>query len=115
MHKLLVVTLIAMVPFTSLRVICVGPSAADVPPRTAQAQENGDCEEICLRSRKPDPEPNCLLLSGPCLLLLATVVTVTETGQALPRPASVTVGFAMPVPDSYVRPAIAPQSPPPKA
>lgn len=114
MHKLLALALIALVPFTSFRVICVG-SHAGVAPRAAQVEESGDCEDICLRSQKPDPDSNCLVLTGPCLLLLAGIVSVTASGRAIPRPDFVTVGFAMPMSDSYVTPAIAPHSPPPKA
>ena len=118
LYKLIALTLMAVIPFTSLRVICVGNRAVAVAGTTqvqAPAAETGDCDDICLRPRKPAPKPDCLVLTGPCLLLLAGIVSVTTAGQPLPSPQSVTTPLLFPAHESYVAPSLAPQSPPPKS
>jgi hypothetical protein len=118
LYKLIALTLMVVIPFTSLRVICVGNRAVAVAGTSqahTQAAETGDCDDICLRPRKPAPKPDCLVLTGPCLLLLAGIISVTTADQPLPSPQSVTTPLLFPAHESYATPSLAPLSPPPKS
>jgi len=111
-HKLLIWALLAIVPFTSLRMVCTDP-AGGVSADTVQFQESPDCQEICARIKPPQSGSNCALVSETSLLSLVAVEGVVPV-QGLPRVRSVAVLFETEFRDFYLPPVLDRQSPPPK-
>ena len=115
MYKLLVWSLLAFVPFTGVRMVCLDRPAA----MTSQAYQGADCDRFCLRSDAPVQDVRsgtveCMLLAECSLLAGVSTVAV------LPGQTSITFDLperkqALELPDYYLAPLLAHHTPPPKA
>ena len=113
-HKLLVCALLAIVPVTGLRMICVDRpvEAADDETRPS---DGADCDDTCARKpAKRSPAPTCTLLADGCSVVLIAVVAVVPVHapvvvRAQPSP------FESRSQESYLPPSLAHLAPPPKA
>jgi hypothetical protein len=131
MKTVLVCALLALVPFTSLRMVCVdahGAGAAAGPAVTSDASagaaEAGDeCARICARRPAPHadapapeaPSVTCLLVADPTCQFLSTA-----TAAIMPREPGLPVQHRAvrldpPAAPSYLVPVLDRRSPPPRA
>ena len=114
-HKLLVCTLLAIVPVTGLRMICVDPpvsSKAAVGPAASGGQ---DCEETCARKPvKRGPGPTCMLLADGCTVVLIAVVAVVPAHMPVLQRAQA-VPYEPALYQFYRSPTLDQHAPPPKA
>lgn len=114
-HKLLVCALLAIVPVTGLRMICVDPPVQATDDAMRAGDGGQDCDEICARKPgKRSQGPTCMLLADGCSVVLIAVVAVVATPvpvvvRAQPSP------FELPCQQSYLSPSLAHPAPPPKA
>ena len=115
MFKLLIWALLAVVPFTSLRVICIDPPA-DVLTSESEVvlAEDPHCRELCARLKAAAAGSNCAITASSFVLLEATVIAL-PTAQTVLHVDGVAVPFNSERPQSYLAPALSRQSPPPKA
>jgi hypothetical protein len=115
MYKLLVWSLLAFVPFTGVRMVCIDRPAAAV----TSTATGDDCDQFCLRSNAPKPDVRsgtveCMLVAECSLLASVSFVAV------LPDQTSITCNpperkHALDVADYYLAPVLAQRTPPPKA
>jgi hypothetical protein len=113
LYKLFICALVAMVPLTGIRMICVDASGR----RAAKVAATADgCEEVCSRRKPvaPAEPPGCVLVADSCSLLLPGIIAVAPTHPpmvfllVLQRLAPLAHGL-------YRPPSLAHDSPPPKA
>jgi hypothetical protein len=127
MKTALICALLALVPLSSLRMVCVTGHADATRPtidaeERAAADAQAECDRICrhkpeaAREKPATPAITCLLVADPTCELLAS-----SAAAILPRPSTSFVRTAvlesfhgLPLP-GYAPPAIRLQSPPPKA
>jgi hypothetical protein len=119
MKNLLVWALLAFVPFSSLRMVCLNADSTGGRPEagSVQAKEPGDddeCSRICKKRPSPPPKASCFLIADPACAFVATAVVAV-----LPREAPFSAGrVATPLEpgtgDSYVAPPLVRRGPPPK-
>lgn len=110
-RRLLLWTLLAIVPLTNVRMICfdhAGGAGASVSP------SGGECDGMCPREQPSEPEGGCLLVAGGCSAMMAFVVAVPPPAVALAAPASSLVSAVEPR-DLYLPPVLGTFSPPPEA
>ena len=113
-HKLLVCALLAIVPVTGLRMICVDPPVQATDDAMRAGDGGQDCEETCTRRPKRSPGPTCMLLADGCSVVLIAVVAVVPAHapvvvRAQPSPSE------FPWQGSYLSPSLVHPAPPPKA
>ena len=116
MYKLLIWLLLAFVPLTGVRMVCIAKAPA---PVASAGATNEDCDQFCLRSNAPKPEARsgkveCMLLAECSLLVGVSTVAV------LPDQTPITYDLTLrhrtfEVFDSYLAPNLAHHTPPPKA
>ena len=116
MYKLLIWFLLAFMPVTGVRMVCIATAA---PPAAPAGDPPADCDQFCLRSDAPKPEAqsgqvDCMLVAG-CSLLVGVSTVAVLTGQT-------SITFDLPqrqrtieVPDFYLTPILTHHTPPPKA
>ena len=135
MKTVLVCALLALVPFTSLRMVCidshVGGAAAelavkpDASAEAAAAEAGDECARICARRLSPHadaeapapkaPSVTCLLVADPTCQFLSTATAAImprEPGLAVQHRA---VRLDPPAAPSYLVPVLDRHSPPPRA
>jgi hypothetical protein len=118
MRKLLICSLLALVPSTGVRMVCLDPLPGTTASQPGDAQ--AACDEFCLRRNAPGDKKatgsnvGCLLLADGELLLMVSGIAVL--------PAVPTIEFDSPAPpvededrNLYLPPALAQHSPPPKS
>lgn len=117
MRKLLICSLLAFMPLTGVRVVCVEGSGG---ARTASAVDGGDpCDEFCPRRTSPAegvPASNvdCMLLADGVLLLVFSGTALVPVLPGVPfEPLS--VALVQERQDFYLAPVLAHYSPPPWA
>ena len=114
-HKLLVCALLAIVPVTGLRMICVDPPVQATDDAMRAGDGGQDCDETCTRRpAKRSPGPTCMLLADGCSVVLIAVVAVVPAHAPVvvrtqPSP------FEFHCQQSYLPPSLAHHAPPPKA
>lgn len=116
MYKLLVWSLLAFVPLTGVRMVCI---ASPATPVTSPADPGGDCDQFCSRSNAPERDVrsgdvDCMLLAQ-CSLLAGVSSVAVLPGQTpitfdLPERK-----YALDVRGYYLAPILAHHTPPPKA
>jgi hypothetical protein len=115
MRRLLIWSLLALAPFTGVRMVCVDrPSQARVV-----SESSGDCDEFCLRPTTRAPQDahdamDCVLLADGAVLMVVSGVAVLPAQSAIKfiveaRPYELTVV------DFYLSATLSHHSPPPKA
>ena len=91
MRKALLWSLLALVPFANLRMICFDHSGSTGVVR-AVAAEGPDCSDFCRRDQAPPPntesESGCVLVAGGCSVLTMMVVSLSAPPPALDAPAA---------------------------
>lgn len=128
MKTVLVCALLALVPFTSLRMVCVdthgaGAAAGAAGPSDAAAEAEDECARICARRAVPHadvpapaaPSVTCLLVADPTCQFLSTATAAImprETGLPVQHRA---VRLDPPVTAGYLVPVLDRRSPPPRA
>jgi hypothetical protein len=132
MKTVLVCALLALVPFTSLRMVCVdahGAGAAATAAVNSDAAETGateaedECARICARRPSPHaeapapaaPSVTCLLVADPTCQFLSTATAAImprQPGLPVQRRA---VRLDPPAARGYVVPLLDRRSPPPRA
>jgi hypothetical protein len=131
MKTVLVCALLALVPFTSLRMVCVDAHGAaaglavksDASADAAAAEEGDECVRICARRSSPHadapapeaPSVTCLLVADPTCQFLSTA-----TAAIMPREPGLPVQHRAvrldpPAAPGYLVPALDRRSPPPRA
>jgi hypothetical protein len=125
MRTFIVCALLALVPASSLRMVCLSAALAGAPARPSMdpepsnaADADDDCSRICLRRPAAPPAPppttTCILVADPgCEYLTTTAAAV------MPRDVSVTFGrassaFEPALSATYLPPSLDRRSPPPK-
>jgi hypothetical protein len=132
MKTVLVCALLALVPFTSLRMVCIdahGAAAAAGAAVNADAAEaaaaeaEDDCVRICARRAAPHadvptpakPSVSCLLVADPtCQFLSTATAAVMPLEPGLPVQYGAT-RLAPPATAGYLVPVLDRRSPPPRA
>ena len=125
MKSLLVCALLAIMPFSSVRMVCFNSHPASAPaaagvataePSVAAEGGEDDCARFCLpRPAPPEPATTCALVADPtCAFLTAATVAVMPpvlpvTFEAVSSP------FEPVLPSSYFAPVLDRRSPPPRA
>ncbi|HXG54752.1 MAG TPA: hypothetical protein VNJ03_05180 [Vicinamibacterales bacterium] len=113
--KLLIWALLAIVPMTGLRMVCLDqPGGVAVPEAGASA--GAECDETCALPGKAARRstPACMLLAESCSLILVGTVAVLPAQPAV-RTLPEIVRFEYPGQTCYSAPVLAHQGPPPKA
>ena len=115
MYKLLIWSLLAFVPFTGVRMVCIDRPAAGLP---SAADQGNDCDQFCLRSKAPAayaPRANveCMLFAeGSVLVVVSGVATLSA--QAPIRFELRHPTYEIEVGDRYLSPVLPHHTPPPK-
>jgi hypothetical protein len=134
MKSLLACALLALVPFSSLRMVCLdahgfGPSGrpaaaerpASAPAATDEAADAGDeCSRICARRSKPPAPPagptvTCLLIADPGCAFLTTSAVAVMPGEAVHAVRQAANPLEPSARESYFAPVLARPSPPPRS
>jgi hypothetical protein len=126
MKTALVCALLALVPFSSLRMVCVTARGLDarIPAGDAAddevARAAAECARICTRHpaatppRPPAPAVECLLVADPtCEFLTGAVVAVLPAAPVLP-PAHIGSADLTSNAPRYLSPVPARHAPPPR-
>ena len=116
MKTAVVWTLLALVPFANLQMICVDHGGNGVIE--SGSSPNPDCTDFCLRAEAApepvQPETGCVLVAGGCSLLTALVVALPERWPPLAAPVE-NRDTAIPIARmGYLSPALQTLTPPPK-
>jgi hypothetical protein len=130
MKTVLACALLALVPFTSLRMVCVDSHVTSAPARvagtsdatTAAAEAEDECARICThRPAPPAAAPAPATSAGTCLLIPdpACEYLTTAAVAIMPRAPSLLIQYRAvrldpPAADGYVSPVLARRSPPPR-
>lgn len=112
--KLFIWALLAMVPMTGLRMVCVDQPSGVAAPE-AKASAAAECDETCALPRKAPRTslPACMLLAESCSLILVGTVAILPAQPAV-RTLPESVRFEYPGRLSYMAPDLSHQGPPPK-
>jgi hypothetical protein len=122
MRTFLACALLALVPFTSVRMVCFDAHAAANATAAADAadeairQAERECERVCKRHAAPQPPPpvSCALIPDPsCSFLTAGAVAVMPREPLAPAPAAWRPFDVTPAPD-YRSPILPLHAPPPR-
>ena len=116
MRRLLIWPLLAFVPFTGVRMVCIDRPATAV---TSTAVPGGDCDQFCLRSSaasgsNPSAIVECMLFAEGSLLVVVSGVAVLPV-QTLVEFELAPRKYASEAPDYYLAPVLARHNPPPRA
>jgi hypothetical protein len=119
MKNLLVWALLACVPFSSLRMVCLNADSTGVRPAagSVQAKASGDddeCSRICKRRPSPPPKASCFLIADPACAFVATAVAAILPGEAPFSIGRVATPLEPGTGGSYIAPPLVRRSPPPK-
>lgn len=116
MRKVLLWSLLALVPFGNLRMICFEHADRAGVVRV-EAPEDPDCSDFCRRDQAPPPdtrsESGCMLVAGGCSLLTTLVVALAAPA---PAPDALVAGLVVePALQQFYRPPVLDLfSPPPQ-
>ena len=118
MKTALVWTLMALVPFVNLQMICVD-HPGDRAVLEAGSSSDPNCMDFCLRTQKPKApvkaEGGCVLIAGGCSVLAALVVALPEPSPSLAAPVGHAVADMPLRHPRYLSPALQKRTPPPKS
>lgn len=115
MYKLLVWSLLAFVPLTGVRMVCLDRAAT----ATSRPYQGADCDQFCLRSNAPGQDVRSETLE--CMLIAeCSLLAGVSSAAILPSQMSVTFDLperkqALEVPEYYMAPLLANHTPPPRA
>ena len=113
MRKVLLWSLLALVPFTNLRMICFDHAGSGA---VAQAEEP-DCSDFCHRKQAPVPETpsgsGCVLVADECSFVSAVLLSLTSPTAGLLAPLAGRFVTGEP-PHLYLPPVLDRFSPPPQ-
>jgi hypothetical protein len=115
MRRLLIWSLLALAPFTGVRMVCV-----DRPVESkAVSAAAGDCDEFCLRPTARAPQDahgdiDCVLLADGAVLMVVSGVAVLPAQPAISFIVEA-LPYELNVTDFYLSPTLSHDSPPPKA
>jgi len=119
MRTFLACALLALVPFTSVRMVCfeahAAGTAADASDEAIREAER-ECERVCKRHAAPPPPApvSCALIPDPgCSFLTAGAVAVMPREPLAPAPAAWRPFEVMPASD-YRSPTLPLHAPPPR-
>ncbi len=122
-HTLAAWTLLFLLPFVSLHMICVGggttaaaePASAVNEEAAAVSHEPADCATYCPHRPRPQTEEACVIVADPaCALLVGSTGAVMPVQIPLPSD-RIVVRVAPLVSQPYDAPNLARPGPPPKA
>lgn len=117
MRTLVLGTLLVILPFSGMRVICVGVPT-DVSPSNARTEQGTDCERLCplhlpsVAPSSPDGS-DCALSSDASSLGIFASIAVLQPQEPLHVPLVVSAVSAD-APRFYLEPALPHLGPPPK-
>jgi hypothetical protein len=118
MRKLVLGTLLVFLPFSGMRVICIG-SPTDVSASNARTETGADCERLCplhpssVAPSSPEDGSDCALSSDASSLGIFASIAVLQLQEPLHVPL-VSAPTYSDVPRFYLEPALAHLGPPPK-
>jgi len=110
--------LLLLVPFTSLRMVCV--ELAGQRPASRASTSPPECDDLCPRDAAPqrnessEDSPGCLLVAGGCSAVAALVVALPSPPVPLPAPAATLIRMSADR-ELYAGPVPALAGPPPKS
>ena len=114
-RKVLLWALVAVMPFSGMRVMCVdAPLAATTPGGQAHTS---DCERLCPlpeAAARSGSESDCAMTVDSSLIIMAGAIAVFPVHQSLSAPAFVQYEAAD-RPTFYLEPGLAHPNPPPEA
>ena len=111
-RRLLVCTLLAVMPFGGMRVICLDTPAES--PTTAAHADGSDCDRLCVvhhPARSGDTD--CSITADPSSMMVVGTVAVAPAADVLRAP-SIIVYTCSEAPFLYLDPGLSHLSPPPK-
>jgi hypothetical protein len=119
MKTLLVWALLAFMPLSNLRMVCIYAESTGARPasgsvRAADAADDDACSRICKKRPAATPAASCFLIADPsCAFVAAAAVAV------MPRESSFSIDrVAVPIQpgtvNRYIAPSLVRHSPPPK-
>jgi hypothetical protein len=111
LKTLLLWSLVALVPLTNIRMVCVDHSG------TRASAQRPDCGELCPRDaggRAAPQETSCVLVAGWCSAVTAVAVALPAPGIFPLGGAPATLAALPPDVPVHSAPAVRPVSPPPK-
>ena len=114
MRKALLLTLIAVMPLSGIRMVCLAP-APDVRSEMSQEHEAADCERLCSlhHPEASSGESDCALTAAASSIVVAGMAVAPLEGE-LRVPKFVSPEFAEPD-QLYHEPGLARANRPPKA
>jgi hypothetical protein len=121
MHKLAIYALLAVVPFTGLRMMCVdAPEARAVerPVQPAGAEAvvgDHECQDMCPLVDTPGRGSTCLFVPDAASVLLVVVPIAIPPSPVAFDVRFVSVGLVPEFSTAYLAPTPTPQTPPPRA
>jgi hypothetical protein len=126
MRSLIVCTLLALMPLSSVRMVCFSPHAAGARPRPsigpepshAADEDEDECTRVCLRRPAPPPPAaavTCILVADPACELLATTPAAVMPHDVTIAVARVSSPFEPRPAAAYLPPTLDRRSPPPRA
>jgi len=122
MKTAVVCALLALVPFSSLRMVCFTAHAAERPGAQAAAAGEPDaneCQRICThRPAQPKaavPPVSCVLVADPACELLTAAAAAVMPRASLTLAAAGVAPFELSGSDVYASPVLARHNPPPRS
>ena len=113
MRTVLLWSLLALVPFSNLRMICFDHAGSAAVARPGAP----DCAEFCQRKEAPAPEPDsdsgCVLVAGGCASVTALILTLSPPTTVFDL-SMASVPMAPAPPRLYSSPVLDLFSPPPQ-
>lgn len=114
MRTVLVWSLLALVPFTNLRMICFDHTGSGGVVRA----DTPECAEICKRDQAPPPsdvdsEAGCVLVAGGCASVSTLLLTLCTPATVFNLPLT-SIAVAAPSRGLYSSPPLELFSPPPQ-
>lgn len=115
--------LVAVLPFSGMRVMCIDPPAAatssieraDETSATGHAEHTSECDRLCpLPRRSANDDRDCALTVDGSLLIMVAGGAVFPIQEPPRAPATARHRFSDP-PQLYLEPGLARLNPPPKA
>jgi hypothetical protein len=111
-RRLLVCTLLAVMPFGGMRVFCLDTQAQS--PATAAHVDGSDCDRLCVvhhPARSGDTD--CSMTADPSSMMVVSTPAVAPAADVLRAPLIVVYSRSEP-PFLYLDPGLSHQCPPPK-